>query len=226
MTYSAFGGFLIVDFAFFSSNALKIPSGGWFPLGVAMVAFAAFSVWKRGREALLAKLYRDAMPITEFLKHWDRTTERVSGTAVFMTSNPAVIPTAFLHNLKHNHVVHERVIFMKVSVEDVPRVDDEDRVAVEKLGKGFYRVSARYGFMERPDVPRALDLCRSHGLSFDLMQTTFFLGRETLIPASRSDLRRWQAHVFIAMQAAASSATRFFRIPPNRVGEMGTQIEL
>ncbi len=226
VTYSVFGGFLIVDLAFFSSNALKIPSGGWFPLAVAAVAFAGFSVWKRGREALLAKLYRDAMPIKEFLAQWNRTTERVSGTAVFMTSNPAVVATAFLHNLKHNHVVHERVIFMKVSVEDVPRVGDENRIAIEKLGKGFFQISARYGFMERPDVPRALDLCRSHGLSFDLMQTTFFLGRETLIPASRSELRRWQAHVFIAMQAVALSATRFFRIPPNRVVEMGTQVEI
>ena len=226
VTYSVFGGFLLVDFAFFSSNALKIPSGGWFPLTVATVCFAGFSVWKRGREALLAKLYRDAMPIREFLQHWDRTTERVSGTAVFMTSNPAVVPTAFLHNLKHNHVVHERVIFMKVSVEDVPRVGDENRISMDKLGKGFFQVGAKYGFMERPDVPRALDLCRSHGLSFDLMQTTFFLGRETLIPASRSELRRWQAHVFIAMQAVALSATRFFRIPPNRVVEMGTQVEL
>jgi KUP system potassium uptake protein len=226
VTYGVFGGFLIVDFAFFSSNALKVPSGGWFPLVVAMVAFAGFSVWKRGREALLAKLYRDAMPIKEFLSHWDRTTERVSGTAVFMTSNPAVVPTAFLHNLKHNHVVHERVVFMKVSVEDVPRVGDENRISVEKLGKGFFQVSTKYGFMERPDVPRALDLCRSHGMSFDLMQTTFFLGRETLIPASRSELRRWQAHVFIAMQAVALSATRFFRIPPNRVVEMGTQVEI
>jgi len=226
VTYSVFGGFLIVDFAFFSSNALKIPSGGWFPLAVAMVAFAGFSVWKRGREALIAKLYRDAMPIKEFLSHWNRATERVSGTAVFMTSNPAVVATAFLHNLKHNHVVHERVVFMKVSVEDVPRVGDEHRIAIEKLGKGFFQVSARYGFMERPDVPRALDLCRSRGLSFDLMETTFFLGRETLIAASRSDLFRWQAHVFIAMQAVALSATRFFRIPPNRVVEMGTQVEI
>jgi KUP system potassium uptake protein len=226
LTFAVFGGFLVVDFAFFSSNALKIPSGGWFPLAVAVVAFGGFSVWKRGREALLAKLYRDAMPIREFLQHWDRTTERVSGTAVFMTSNPAVVPTAFLHNLKHNHVIHERVVFMKISVEDVPRVGDEHRIAVEKLGKGFFQVSAKYGFMERPDVPRALDLCRPHGMSFDLMQTTFFLGRETLIPASRSELRRWQAHAFIAMQAVAQSATRFFRIPPNRVVEMGTQVEI
>ena len=109
------------------------------PIVVAIVAYTAFSVWNRGREALLGKLYRDAMPIREFLEHWDRTTERVSGTAVFMTSNPAVVPTAFLHNLKHNHVVHERVVFMKVNVEDFPRVGDEKRIDVEKLGKGFHR---------------------------------------------------------------------------------------
>jgi KUP system potassium uptake protein len=166
------------------------------------------------------------MPIEEFLERWDRTVERVTGTAVFMTSNPSVVPTAFLHNLKHNHVVHERVVIMKVNVEDVPRVAEAQRIEVEKLGKGFHKVTVHYGFMERPDVPRALELCRPFGLSFDLMQTTFFLGRETLIPASRSELRRWQAALFIAMQATALSATRFFRIPANRVVEMGTQVEI
>ncbi len=226
VTFAVFGAFLVVDVSFLSSNILKIPTGGWLPILVAIAAYTAFSVWNRGREALLGKLYRDAMPIREFLEHWDRTTERVGGTAVFMTSNPAVVPTAFLHNLKHNHVVHERVVVMKVDFVDVPRLGDEKRIEVEKLGKGFHRVTVRYGFMERPDVPRALELCRQYGLSFDLMQTTFFLGRETLIPASRSELRRWQAQLFIAMQGTALSATRFFRIPANRVVEMGTQVEL
>ncbi len=226
LAYSVFGGFFIVDFMFLASNTLKIPTGGWFPIVAAATALAAFMVWNRGREILVTKLYRDAMPIREFLETWDRTTERVSGTAVFMTSNPAVIPTAFLHNLKHNHVVHERVVLMKVDVKDFPRVSDANRIEVEKLGKGFHQVIVHYGFMERPDVPRALELCRQFGLSFDLMQTTFFLGRETLIPARRSELRRWQAALFIAMQAAALSATRFFRIPANRVVEMGTQVEI
>ncbi|MFM9863704.1 MAG: potassium transporter Kup [Micropepsaceae bacterium] len=226
MAWTVFGAFFIVDMLFLTSNMLKIPTGGWFPIVCAIAALAAFMVWNRGREILVTKLYRDAMPIREFLEHWDRTTERVSGTAVFMTSNPAVIPTAFLHNLKHNHVVHERVVIMKVDVKDIPRVSDANRIEVEKLGKGFHQVIVHYGFMERPDVPRALELCRQFGLSFDLMQTTFFLGRETLIPARRSELRRWQAALFIAMQATALSATRFFRIPANRVVEMGTQVEI
>jgi KUP system potassium uptake protein len=226
MAFFVFGGFFLVDVAFLSSNMLKIPTGGWFPIVAALVALTAFIVWNRGREILIAKLYRDAMPIREFLESWDRKTERVSGTAVFMTSNPAVVPTAFLHNLKHNHVVHERVVIMKVNVDDVPRVPDAHRIEVEKLGKGFHQVIVHYGFMERPDVPRAMELCRQFGLSFDMMQTTFFLGRETLIPASRSELRRWQAALFIAMQATALSATRFFRIPANRVVEMGTQVEI
>jgi KUP system potassium uptake protein len=226
LAYSVFGAFFVVDFMFLASNTLKIPTGGWFPIVAAAAALAAFMVWNRGREILVTKLYRDAMPIREFLETWDRTTERVSGTAVFMTSNPAVIPTAFLHNLKHNHVVHERVVLMKIDVKDFPRVADANRIEVEKLGKGFHQVIVHYGFMERPDVPRALELCRQFGLSFDLMQTTFFLGRETLIPARRSELRRWQAALFIAMQAAALSATRFFRIPANRVVEMGTQVEI
>ncbi len=226
LAFSVFGAFLFVDLMLLGSNTLKIPTGGWFPIVVAIAAFSLFRIWRHGREVLVAKLYRDAMPIREFLEHWDRTTERVTGTAVFMTSNPAVVPTAFLHNLKHNHVVHERVVVMKVNVEDVPRVPDAQRIEVEKLGKGFHLVVVHYGFMERPDVPRALELCRQFGLSFDLMQTTFFLGRETLIPASRSELRRWQAALFIGMQATALSATRFFRIPANRVVEMGTQVEI
>jgi KUP system potassium uptake protein len=224
--FFVFGTFFVVDVTFLASNMLKIPTGGWFPIVTASAALMVFIVWNRGREVLVAKLYRDAMPIRDFLEHWDRTVERVSGTAVFMTSNPAVVPTAFLHNLKHNHVVHERVVIMKVNVEDIPRVPDAQRIEVEKLGKGFHQVTVHYGFMERPDVPRALELCRQFGLSFDLMQTTFFLGRETLIPASRSELWRWQAALFIAMQAAALSATRFFRIPANRVVEMGTQVEI
>ena len=226
LTYALFGAFFLVDAMFFASNTLKIPTGGWFPIVAAGVALTAFIIWNRGREVLVSKLYRDAMPIREFLEHWDRTTERVSGTAVFMSSNPAVVPTAFLHNLKHNHVVHERVVLMKVNFEDVPRATDAQRIEVEKLGKGFHQVIVHYGFMERPDIPRALELCRQFGLSFDLMQTTFFLGRETLIPARRSELRRWQAALFIAMQATALSATRFFRIPANRVVEMGTQVEI
>jgi KUP system potassium uptake protein len=226
LAYGVFGAFFIVDFTFFASNTLKIPTGGWFPIVAAIGCLMAFRIWNRGREILLSKLYRDAMPMREFLQSWDRTTERVSGTAVFMTSNPTVVPTAFLHNLKHNHVVHERVVLMKVMMEDIPRVADANRIEIEKLGKGFHTVIVHYGFIDRPDVPRALELCRQFGLSFDLMQTTFFLGRETLIPASRSELRRWQAAIFIAMQATALSATRFFRIPANRVVEMGTQVEI
>jgi KUP system potassium uptake protein len=226
LAYSVFGLFLVVDLLYVGSNMLKIPTGGWLPIVIALASMTVFLVWNRGREILVSKLYRDAMPIQDFLERWDRTVERVTGTAVFMTSNPTVVPTAFLHNLKHNHVVHERVVIMKVAVEDVPRVSDAQRIEVEKLGKGFHKVTVHYGFMERPDVPRALELCRPLGLSFDLMQTTFFLGRETLIPASRSELRRWQAALFIAMQAAALSATRFFRIPANRVVEMGTQVEI
>lgn len=226
VAFGVFGVFFMVDAVYVASNVLKIPTGGWFPIVVAAAALAVTLVWNRGREILVSKLYRDAMPIHEFLERWDRTVERVTGTAVFMTSNPTVVPAAFLHNLKHNHVVHERVVIMKVNVEDVPRVSEAQRIEVEKLGKGFHKVTVHYGFMERPDVPRALELCRPFGLSFDMMQTTFFLGRETLIPASRSELRRWQAALFIGMQTTALSATRFFRIPANRVVEMGTQVEI
>ncbi|HAH09414.1 MAG TPA: potassium transporter Kup [Alphaproteobacteria bacterium] len=223
---SVFGLFFLIDVALFSSNAMKIPQGGWFPLAVAIVAVFVFIAWKRGREALVSKLYKEAMPIKEFLSVWNKTTERVSGTAVFMTSNPGVVPTAFLHNLKHNHVVHERVILMKVNTEDSPRVPDGQRIEVEKLGKGFYAVTAHVGFMERADVPSLLEQCRAQGLAIDIMETTFFLGRETLIPAQKSDLNPIMAGMFFWLHSSALSATRFFSIPPNRVVELGAQIEI
>ena len=224
--YGLFGALMVIDLSFFAATLLKIPQGGWFPLVVAAGVYALLSTWRRGRLVVYDRLYRDAPQLKDFLERADRTPIRVSGTAVFMTANLETIPQALLHNLKHNKVLHERIILMTVITEETPTVSQKRRVEVEKLGKGFHTVVARYGFMERPDVPRALEQARSRGLACDMMETSFFLGRETLVPSSRSDLNRWQESVFMTMAATALSATTYFCIPPNRVVEVGAQIDV
>ncbi|WP_114393330.1 potassium transporter Kup [Oleisolibacter albus] len=221
-----FGGLFLVDMAFFAANALKIPQGGWFPLLVAGLVYLTVLTWRRGRGVLYRRLYQDALPVSLFLERADRTPVRVAGTAVFLTGNLGTVPHALLHNLKHNKVLHERVILMTLIMEEVPTVAPEQRLQVEKLGKGFFCVTARFGFMDEPDVPRALEACRAYGLAVDLDETSYFLGRETLVPSSRPDLARWQEGLFIALSATALPATRFFRLPPGRVVELGTQIEI
>ncbi|ASG23829.1 MULTISPECIES: potassium transporter Kup [Nitrospirillum] len=221
-----FGFFLFIDFSFLTANCLKIPQGGWLPLTVGLGVFVLVSTWRLGRKVLYDRIYRDALPMSLFLERADRTPVRVAGTAVFMTGSVDKVPHALLHNLKHNKVLHERVVLMRVLTEEVPWVTRERRVSMEKLGKGFFSVTAHFGFMEQPNVPRALAECRPLGLAIDLAETSFFLGRETLVPSSRSDLTRWQEQVFIALSATALSATTFFDIPPNRVVELGTQVEV
>ena len=156
----------------------------------------------------------------------ERAPDRVSGTAVFLTSNAEATPAAFLHNLKHNKILHERIIILEVDTWDVPRVPENMRVEVERLGKGFHVVRARYGFMEQPDVPSALRACRPHGIAYDEMETSFFLGRETLVPASRSRLGKWRQGYFISLSHTAGATKLFFRIPPNRAIELGNQIQV
>lgn len=229
-TIAVFGTLLAVDLCFFGSNVMKIPSGGWLPLVVGALVYFLVDTWRRGRILLRQTLYRDAMPVALFIEQLSGASTRVPGTAVYLTGNINTVPNALLHNLKHNQVLHQRVIFMTVVVEDVPRVAESERIEVERAGKGFFLVVARFGFMEAPNVPRALKQCRSHGLVFDMMQTSFFVGRETLVlrraRAKRLPFwRRWQERLFIALWGASLSATAFFQIPPNRVVELGTQIE-
>ncbi len=221
-----FGAFLVVDLGFLGSTLLKVPSGGWFPLACAAAGCIVMWTWMRGRSLLEHAIYRSALPLATFLERLGPSSVRVVGTAVFMTRNFQTVPHALLHNLKHNKVLHERVVLLNVQTEDVPRLPDLQRIEVERLGKGFITVMLRYGFMERPHVPAALELCQKHGLAFDLMQTSFFLGRETLVPAARAAMPYWQSQLFIAMQANAMSATAFFALPPGRVVEMGTQVEI
>jgi KUP system potassium uptake protein len=223
---AVFGLFLLGDLAYVAANALKIPHGGWFPLLLAAAFSLVVMTWRRGRGVLYDRLYKGAMPTQKFIENLGPSIQRVAGTAVFMTGNAAVIPTPLLHNLRHNKVVHERVVLMTVVTEDVPYVRDKKRVAVERLGKGFFQVWASYGFMDEPDVPKALELCRPLGLAIEPMATSFFLGRETLIPSTRPELGRIEEKLYIALNTTALAANRYFKLPPDRVVELGTQVEI
>ncbi|MFO1069423.1 MAG: potassium transporter Kup [Geminicoccaceae bacterium] len=221
-----FGLFMLLDLAYLGANLLKIPSGGWFPLIVA--AGFAYSVvtWRRGRAAVWNHLYTDAMSIGTFLDHLDRRLVRVPRTAVFMTGNPRVVPVALLHNIKHNHVLHEQVILMTVRTEDVPFVPESGRIEVEALGHGFYKVVVTYGFLDKPDIPRALALCAVSDLRVDPMRVSYFLGRETLIPTRHPAMGPVEARLFVLLSASNLSATSYFGIPPGQVVELGSQVEL
>jgi len=226
----ATGFFLVIDIAFFASTLTKVNDGGWFPLAIGGVMFAVMSTWRRGREILFQRLNSSSVPLEPFLKSlFVEPPPRVPGTAVFLTAQPDVTPHALLHNLNHNKVLHERMVFLTVETRDVPWVQFDERVKCERLGHGCWRVRVRYGFMNRPDVTRALDLCGPLGLEFDLMQTSFFLSREKLVPAAEggiSSMARWREHMFAAMARNAGNITDYFNIPSNRVVELGTRVEL
>src|SRR5471032_2424248 len=223
---AVFGLLAIPDFAFFIANALKIPDGGWLPLLVATLVFYTITTWRRGRAVVVRELSEGALPLKEFLGRMTRSPDRVAGTAVFLTADASSTPPAFLHNLKHNKIMHERIIILEVETIDEPRIAEQHRVHVERLGKGFYSVLVCYGFMEQPDVPAALRACRPHGIAYDEMETSFFLGRETLVPAQRSRLGKWRRDFFISLSHTASATKTFFRIPPNRAIELGNQIQV
>jgi KUP system potassium uptake protein len=219
--------FLTVDMAFFGANILKIPAGGWFPILVGVVIFTLMLTWKRGRELLLKRLREEAMELEPFIEAiGSHPPARVQGTAIFMTPNPNGVPHAMLHNLKHNKVLHEQVVLVTVKVGDVPHVNREESVAVRQLGNGFYRVIVNYGFKDEPDLPRDLELCAAHGLKLDMMDSSFFIGKETLIPRRHSEMAFWRERLFITMFRNADSVTNYFKLPPNRVVELGAQVAL
>ena len=227
LVVALFGAFLAVDLSFLSANALKFLAGGWFPIVLAAVVFALMSTWRRGREVMFERLYRGAPALRSFLTSLSRRPPtRVPGTAVFLTANPTAVPRALLHNLKHNKVLHERVVVLKVETEDIPRVPTSERLQVEHMGANFHRVVVRYGFMEQPDVTAVLTSCQLGPPEPTLMDTSFFLSRETFLPSARPDLPRWREQVFIHMANAALDATRYFRLPPDRVVEVGSQVEI
>ena len=223
----ALGALLVVDLSFFGANTLKIMQGGWFPLVMGLSIFTIMSTWKRGREILFNRMKTQAIDLKPFLSDMASYPPlRVPGTAVFLNANPEAVPHAMLHNLAHNKVLHERVVFLTVMFEDVPHVPDIDYAETENLGNNFYRVFLRYGFKDEPDVPQALSQCSSFGLEFNMLETSFFLSRETIIPTQFPGMALWREKIFASMARNASSATAFFRIPTNRVVELGTQIEI
>jgi KUP system potassium uptake protein len=222
-----FGFILSVDLAFFSANFLKLEQGGWFPVVVAAIVFLLMTTWRTGRQHLVQERERDALPLETFIASIrpDRP-PRVPGTAVFMTGNINKIPNALLHNLKHNKVLHERVVLMTVSTEDIPHVPNEQRLEIHHYDQNIHTVLIRYGFMDQPNIPRALAQCRAMQFHFNLLETSFFVGREKIVPGHRTSFARWRKGLFIFMSNMMLDATEFFRIPTNRVIELGGQIEI
>ncbi|HLN22422.1 MAG TPA: KUP/HAK/KT family potassium transporter, partial [Patescibacteria group bacterium] len=221
------GVLLVVDLAFFGSNLLKIADGGWFPLAAGASAFLLMSTWKRGREALLDTLAQPSGTLERFIETIDATEcRRIEGTAVFLTGSKHGVPYALVHNLRHNAVLHQRVLVLTVSTEDVPFIPVEHRVLVKDMGQGFYRVWTRYGFKEQPDLPKMLNELGGQGVAFDMEHTSFFLGRETLVPGIEPALSPWRLQLFMAMSRNAGSAAAFFRLPVDRVIELGAQVAL
>ena len=219
--------FLTVDLAFFAANSLKIVQGGWFPLLIGLVVFTLLSTWKYGRKLLLKRLQSGGIALEPFVQSMiAHPPIRVPGTAVFMTASKEGVPHALLHNLAHNKVLHERVVFLTVLTEDVPYVAGNKRMQIEEMGERFYRIYLHFGFQDAPHSPKALLLCQQAGLTFDMMQTSFFLSRETIISTGMPGMAPWREHLFIAMARNAESAMSFFRIPTNRVIELGSQVEI
>lgn len=217
--------FLIIDGLYFASNVTKIPDGGWFPLLVAGVVFTLFTTWATGRRLMHARLHEGALPTDIFLKSVARV-RRVPGTAVFLSANTGGIPTGLLHNLKHNHILHERVVFLTMRTEGVPHVAQEKRREVEELGGGLYRIVLRYGFMDEVDIPAELLLEERAGGPFTPMDTSYFLSRQTLIASRRPGMAIWREKLFAGMVRNAESAMESFKLPSNRVIELGSQIEI
>ena len=218
--------FVIVDLSFLGANLTKIPDGGWFPLFAGLALFVLLTTWKRGRQLVRAGQARDAIPVETFLSSLSDKIPRVQGAAVYMSGNADGVPHALLHNLKHNKVLHEMNVFMTMQIEEVPRLDNEEAMEFTELSDGFYRVVYHYGFLQDPDVPRALRLAGTRGMKCNMMQTSFFLGRETVIPSIRPGMAMWREVLFAWMTRNATSAMDFFEIPANRVVELGSQIEI
>ncbi|HUL96570.1 MAG TPA: potassium transporter Kup [Usitatibacter sp.] len=223
------GSMLVVDTAFLASNAAKFLSGGWFPLLIGSAIFTLLMTWKRGRALMFRQLSEQGIPLRPFLESLAaHPPQTVQGTAIFMTASADTVPHALLHNLKHNKVLHEKTVFLTIIVHDVPSVPLEDRVQLERLVNGFYKLEAWYGFKEQPDIDEILNSCRvRYGLAFDVMDTSFFLSRETVIPTTDvPGMALWRDHLFAWMTRNATRATDFFNIPANRVVELGTHIEI
>jgi KUP system potassium uptake protein len=221
------GTFLAVDGIYFASNITKIPDGGWFPLLVAAISFTVLTTWAKGRQMLRTRLSESALPLSVFIKSTAASVHRVRGTSVFLSTSADTVPAALLHNLKHNQVLHGRVLILNVHVEEVPHIAPEKRVELHDAGDGFYRAILHYGFMEEVDIPSDLAGIRTCGEPFNMMSTSFFLGRQKLIPTRNvPGMALWREKLFAWMMKSSESAMEFFKLPTNRVVELGSQLRI
>jgi KUP system potassium uptake protein len=218
--------FIVVDMAYLGANLLKVPDGGYFPLLIGMVIFTLLTTWSRGRALMRERMAESTMPMEIFIKSAANSATRVPGTAIFMASAASGVPSAMLHNIKHNKILHERVIILTVQIEDVPYVEETDRIFCKDLGEGFYRVKMRFGFLEETNVPATLDKVELCGPKFDMMHTSFFLSRQTLIASKIPGMAIWREKMFAWMLRNAANAMEFFKLPSNRVVELGSQVEI
>ncbi|HYC58654.1 MAG TPA: potassium transporter Kup [Thermoanaerobaculia bacterium] len=220
--------FLIVDLAFFGGNIIKVPDGGWFPILVAIIVFLLMTTWRKGRKILSARLASQSLTIEDFLRELEHNRiPRVPGTAIFMSRSNEGVPTTLLHNIKHNKVVHQRTVLLTVETEERSHLSDDERYETMDLGHGVSRLTLHFGFMEEPDIPDALERIAAAGqVKFNPMATSYFLGRETLIPTRQPGMAIWREHLFASMMRNSSSASVFFSLPPNQVIELGAQVEL
>ena len=226
-TYSLIALFLVIDVTFFSANLLKVPDGGWVPLLIGAIIFILMLTWKNGRYIVYKRLKSEAMDLVPFIEAVSaHPPPRVPGTAVFMTPNPDGVPHAMLHNLKHNKVLHEKVVILTVKFLDVPHTNLEERVTVEAMQHEFYRVTIKYGFKDEPDLPRDMALCAVRGLDINAMDTSFFIGKEILIASEKSGMAIWRKKIFIGLFRSAETITNQFKLPPNRVVELGSQVKI
>jgi len=217
--------FLTLDVTFLSANALRFFSGGWLPVLIGAALFLVMATWVRGSQILTEKTRRDSVPLADLMEILRaRAPHRAPGTAIFLTSDPDMTPVALMHNLKHNKVLHERNVVLTVRTADAPRLAEDDRVKIEKVNDDFKKVTITYGFMESPNLPKALAVCRKQGLKFDIMATSFFLGRRSIVPSANSGMPLWQDRLFIYLMRNAANPTDFFKIPPGRVVELGAQV--
>jgi KUP system potassium uptake protein len=219
--------FLLIDLVFLGANLLKVLEGGWVPLALAGAVMVVMYTWRRGSRLLFEKTRRSEIPLEQLIRSLERKPPaRVPGTAVFLTSTPESAPTALMHSLKHYKVLHENNVILTIETADMPRVDPAERVSMQRVSETFARVVLRFGFMESPNVPKALAIARKHGWQFDIMSTSFFLSRRSLKPAARSGMPRWQDHLFIGLTHVANDETDYFQIPTGRVVEVGTQVTI
>jgi len=226
VVYGIFGTLGLIDLAFLGSNSLKIAEGGWLPLAVAGATFVVMDTWRIGRRVHLEAMRDNALALDLFLERADKFSQRIAGTAVFLSPRSDVVPNPLLHSLKHYKVLHERIVLCTVLVADTPYVSKAKRITVEKLGKGFFTVRISYGFFETPDIPEALALARAQGLALEQDATTYFLGRETLVPGEKPSMKSWRVSLYMWLASNALSPARFYHLPPGRVVELGTQVSI